>query len=96
MQSPSPNLPSDTQREMLRRMLATPRFEESASADCLAGKIYGVVHCYIDEEAVAVGTALASIGEPEGYLVIRGTGEFSAVARFNSRPPRARPASERR
>jgi Dehydrogenase E1 component len=96
MQSPSPNLPSDTQREMLRRMLATRRFEESASADCLASKIYGVVHCYIGEEAVAVGTALASIGEPEGYLVICGTGEFSAAARFSFLPRPARPASGRR
>jgi TPP-dependent pyruvate/acetoin dehydrogenase alpha subunit len=41
MQTPSPNLPADTQREMLRRMLATRCFEESASADCLAGKICG-------------------------------------------------------
>jgi Dehydrogenase E1 component len=81
---------------MLRRMLATRRFEESASADYLAGKIYGVVHCYIGEEAVAVGTALASIGEAEGYLVICGTGEFSAAAGFSFLPPPARPASERR
>jgi len=54
-QSLSPNLPPDTQREMLRRMLTIRRFEERASADYLAGKIYGVVHCYIGEEAVAVG-----------------------------------------
>ena len=51
----SPNLPPDKQREMLRRMLTIRRFEERASADYLAGKIYGVVHCYIGEEAVAVG-----------------------------------------
>jgi hypothetical protein len=38
MQSLSPNLPPDTQREMLRRMLATRRFEESASADYLAAR----------------------------------------------------------
>ena len=54
-QSLSPNLPPDEQREMLRRMLTIRRFEERASADYLAGKIYGVVHCYIGEEAVAVG-----------------------------------------
>ena len=41
MQTPSPNLPPHAQRETLRRMLATRRFEESASADCLAGKICG-------------------------------------------------------
>jgi TPP-dependent pyruvate/acetoin dehydrogenase alpha subunit len=59
MQSLSPNLPPDTQREMLRRMLAIRRFEERASTDYLAGKIYGVVHCYIGEEAVAVGVCSA-------------------------------------
>ena len=55
----SPNLPPDKQREMLRRMLTIRRFEERASADYLAGKIYGVVHCYIGEEAVAVGVCTA-------------------------------------
>ena len=59
MQSLSPNLPPDTQREMLRRMLTIRRFEERASNDYLAGKIYGVVHCYIGEEAVAVGICSA-------------------------------------
>src|SRR5690242_18227880 len=48
----SPNLPPDKQREMLRQMLTIRRFEERASADYLSGKIYGVVHCYIGEEAV--------------------------------------------
>src|SRR5260370_2607407 len=55
----SPNLPPDKQRGMLRRMLTIRRFEERASADYLAGKIYGVVHCYIGEEAVAVGVCTA-------------------------------------
>src|SRR5215471_11263213 len=59
MQSLSPNLPPDKQREMLRRMLTIRHFEERASADYLAGKIYGVVHCYIGEEAVAVGVCAA-------------------------------------
>jgi acetoin:2,6-dichlorophenolindophenol oxidoreductase subunit alpha len=61
MRSPpiSPNLPPDKQREMLRQMLTIRRFEERASADYLAGKIYGVVHCYIGEEAVAVGVCSA-------------------------------------
>src|SRR5260370_5155876 len=49
------NLSPDKQREMLRQMLTIRRFEERASADYLAGKIYGVVHCYIGEGAVAVG-----------------------------------------
>lgn len=51
----SPNLPPDKQREMLRQMLTIRRFEERASDDYRDGKIYGVVHCYIGEEAVAVG-----------------------------------------
>jgi TPP-dependent pyruvate/acetoin dehydrogenase alpha subunit len=38
----SPYLPPDEQREMLRQMLMIRRFEERASADYLAGKIYGV------------------------------------------------------
>jgi acetoin:2,6-dichlorophenolindophenol oxidoreductase subunit alpha len=53
------NLPPDKQREMLRQMLTIRRFEERASADYRAGKIYGVVHCYIGEEAVAVGVCSA-------------------------------------
>jgi acetoin:2,6-dichlorophenolindophenol oxidoreductase subunit alpha len=44
---------------MLRQMLVIRRFEERASADYHAGKIYGVVHCYIGEEAVAVGVCSA-------------------------------------
>ena len=59
MTSLSPNLPPDKQREMLRQMLTIRRFEERASADYHAGKIYGVVHCYIGEEAVAVGVCAA-------------------------------------
>src|SRR5260370_6218456 len=53
------NLSPDKQREMLRQMLTIRRFEERASADYLAGKIYGVVHCYIGEEGVAVGVCTA-------------------------------------
>jgi pyruvate dehydrogenase E1 component alpha subunit len=59
MTSLLPNLPPEKQREMLRQMLTIRRFEERASADYLAGKIYGVVHCYIGEEAVAVGVCAA-------------------------------------
>ena len=53
------NLSPDKQRAMLRQMLTIRSFEERASADYHAGKIYGVVHCYIDEEAVAVGVCAA-------------------------------------
>jgi TPP-dependent pyruvate/acetoin dehydrogenase alpha subunit len=58
-QSLAPNLPPEQQREMLRTMLTIRRFEERASSDYRAGKIYGVVHCYIGEEAVAVGVCSA-------------------------------------
>src|SRR6476659_3905222 len=53
------NLSPDKQRQMLRQMETIRRFEERASADYHAGKIYGVVHCYIGQEAVAVGTCAA-------------------------------------
>src|SRR5689334_19448918 len=59
MTSLSPNLSPDKQREMLRQMLTIRRFRSRASADYHAGKIYGVVHCYIGEEAVAVGVCAA-------------------------------------
>jgi len=45
--SPDRNLSPDRQRAMLRQMLTIRRFEERASDDYHAGKIYGVVHCYI-------------------------------------------------
>ena len=47
------------QREMLRTMQTIRRFEERASSDFHAGRIHGVVHCYIGEEAVAVGVCAA-------------------------------------
>ena len=45
--------------DLFRTMMRNRRFEERASADYLAGKIYGVVHCYIGEEAVATGVCTA-------------------------------------
>ena len=53
------NLSPDKQRDMLRIMQTIRRFEERASDDFHAGHIYGVVHCYIGEEAVAVGVCSA-------------------------------------
>ena len=53
------NLSPDKQRQMLRTMQTIRRFEERASDDFLKGDIYGVVHCYIGEEAVAVGVCSA-------------------------------------
>ncbi len=53
------NLSPDKQLEMLRQMQVIRKCEERASDDYHAGKIYGVVHCYIGEEAVAVGVCSA-------------------------------------
>ena len=74
----SPNLPPDTQREMLRQMLTIRRFEERASADYHAGKIYGVVHCYIGQEAVAVGVCAALNGDDRIISTHRGHGHCIA------------------
>ena len=52
-------LTTEKQLEMLRSMQIIRRFEERASDDYQAGAIYGVVHCYIGEEAVAVGVCSA-------------------------------------
>ena len=49
----------ELQRQMLRQMQTIRRFEERASDDYHSGDIYGVVHCYIGEEAVAVGVCSA-------------------------------------
>lgn len=49
------SLTSDGQLELLRTMQTIRRFEERASDDFRAGRIYGVVHCYIGQEAVATG-----------------------------------------
>lgn len=52
-------LSPDRLRRMLRQMLTIRRFEEHASDGFRAGDIYGVVHAYIGEEAVAVGVCEA-------------------------------------
>ena len=67
------NLSPDKQREMLRQMLTIRHFEERASADYLAGKIYGVVHCYIGEEAVASAYAPPSNAKIPSSPHIAGT-----------------------
>ena len=53
------NLSPEKQLAMLRQMHTIRRFEERASSDYHAGRIYGVVHCYIGEEAVATGVCAA-------------------------------------
>src|ERR1043165_6826749 len=80
MTSLSPtNLPPDKQREMLRRMLTIRRFEERASDDYTAGKIYGVVHCYIGEEAVAVGVCSAL--DPQDRIISTHRGHGPCIAK---------------
>lgn len=75
----STNLSPDRQREMLRQMLTIRRFEERASADYLAGRIYGVVHCYIGEEAVAVGVCSAL--RPDDRIISTHRGHGHCIAK---------------
>ncbi len=72
-----PALP-ETRLEMLRAMQTIRRFEERASADYLAGAIYGVVHCYIGEEAVAVGVCAALNADDQIISTHRGHGHCVA------------------
>ena len=73
------NLSPDQQREMLRRMLTIRSFEEKASEDYHAGKIHGVVHCYIGEEAVAVGVCAAL--EPDDRIISTHRGHGHCIAK---------------
>ena len=68
----------DLQRRMLRQMQTIRRFEERASADYLAGDIYGIVHCYIGEEAVAVGVCAALDKDDQIISTHRGHGHCIA------------------
>ena len=68
----------EKQREMLRQMQTIRRFEERASDDFRAGDIYGVVHCYIGEEAVAVGVCAALEREDQIISTHRGHGHCIA------------------
>ena len=72
--APSPQM----QRDMLRQMQTIRRFEERASDDYHAGDIYGVVHCYIGEEAVAVGVCAALTNEDKIISTHRGHGHCIA------------------
>jgi len=71
---PSP----EKQREMLRLMQTIRRFEERASDDFHAGDIYGVVHCYIGQEAVAVGVCAAINRDDQIISTHRGHGHCIA------------------
>ena len=68
----------ERQREMLRLMQTIRRFEERASADYVAGDIYGTVHCYIGEEAVAVGVCSALEKDDQIISTHRGHGHCIA------------------
>ena len=68
----------EKQLEMLRSMQTIRRFEERASDDYLAGAIYGVVHCYIGEEAVAVGVCSALNQDDQIISTHRGHGHCVA------------------
>ena len=70
--------PPEQQREMLRLMQTIRRFEERASDDYHAGKIYGVVHSYIGEEAVAVGVCAALNRDDQIISTHRGHGHCIA------------------
>ncbi len=45
--------------EMMRRMLRIRYFDETAAELVQRGELVGAVHCYIGEEAVAVGACAA-------------------------------------
>jgi TPP-dependent pyruvate/acetoin dehydrogenase alpha subunit len=71
---PSPEM----QRDMLRLMQTIRRFEERASDDFLAGGIYGTVHSYIGEEAIAVGVCSALERDDKIISTHRGHGHCIA------------------
>lgn len=76
---PSNSAPTHAEQlGMLRQMQTIRRFEERASEDFLNGDIYGVVHCYIGEEAVAVGVCSALTREDKIISTHRGHGHCIA------------------
>jgi TPP-dependent pyruvate/acetoin dehydrogenase alpha subunit len=64
--------------DMLRSMQTIRRFEERASDDYRSGAIYGAVHCYIGEEAVAVGICAALNADDQIISTHRGHGHCIA------------------
>ena len=69
----------ESQREMLRTMQTIRRFEERASADYHVGNIYGVVHCYLGEEAVAAGVCAAL--NPDDQIISTHRGHGHCIAK---------------
>lgn len=72
------DLTREQQLTMLRSMQTIRRFEERASDDFQAGHIYGVVHCYIGQEAVAVGVCSVLTREDQIISTHRGHGHCIA------------------
>jgi TPP-dependent pyruvate/acetoin dehydrogenase alpha subunit len=72
------SLTPEKQVEMLRTMQTIRRFEERASDDFQAGAIYGVVHCYIGQEAVAVGVCATLNRDDQIISTHRGHGHCIA------------------
>jgi len=72
------NLTPEKQLNMLRMMQTIRRFEERASDDFQAGAIHGVVHCYIGQEAVAVGVCAALNRDDQIISTHRGHGHCIA------------------
>lgn len=72
------SLTTQQQLAMLRTMQTIRRFEERASDEFQAGHIYGVVHCYIGQEAVAVGICSALRREDQIISTHRGHGHCIA------------------
>ncbi len=70
--------PNERNQQMLRSMLTIRRFEERAAADYHAGTIYGVVHSYIGQEAIAVGVCTALTREDQIIGTHRGHGHCLA------------------
>ncbi|MCZ6632739.1 MAG: thiamine pyrophosphate-dependent dehydrogenase E1 component subunit alpha [bacterium] len=70
---------ADKQLDMLRSMQTIRRFEERASDDYQSGDIYGVVHCYIGEEAVAVGICAAL--NPDDQIISTHRGHGHCIAK---------------
>jgi acetoin:2,6-dichlorophenolindophenol oxidoreductase subunit alpha len=71
-------LSTEKQLAMLRTMQTIRRFEERASDDFQAGAIHGVVHCYIGQEAVAVGVCTALNRDDQIISTHRGHGHCIA------------------
>ena len=66
-------------REMFRQMVLIRRFEERVLEHRLANRIYGVVHPYIGEEAIAVGVCAAL--RPDDRIVSTHRGHGHCIAK---------------